>query len=101
YVGRRCCHSFPTRRSSDLEVPGTVEELGGWAHLLPVVGGTSRHRPEDRDPVTQCHGLDLVVGHVEGGGAQPLVQTLQLCPHLDRSEEHTSELQSRENLVCR
>src|SRR5690606_41399329 len=22
-------------------------------------------------------------------------------PHLDRSEEHTSELQSRENLVCR
>src|SRR5690606_40924557 len=26
---------------------------------------------------------------------------LSACPRVDRSEEHTSELQSRENLVCR
>src|SRR3712207_7218680 len=33
-------------------------------------------------------------------GGQPAV-TLQGFPHLRRSEEHTSELQSRQYLVCR
>src|SRR5690606_40261971 len=30
-----------------------------------------------------------------------LLGTRMICPHTRRSEEHTSELQSRENLVCR
>src|SRR5690606_41050828 len=29
------------------------------------------------------------------------IKILPLCPFAKRSEEHTSELQSRENLVCR
>src|SRR3712207_5966806 len=46
---------------------------------------------EHHDAVGQGHRLDLVVGHVDHGGlAQPR-----------RSEEHTSELQSRQYLVCR
>src|SRR5207302_2111098 len=41
--------------------------------------------------IAQRHGLDLIVGDVDGGGAEAQM----------RSEEHTSELQSREKLVCR
>src|SRR5436309_12292101 len=40
---------------------------------------------------------DLAVGRTEGGGG---FHRLDRHP-ADRSEEHTSELQSRENLVCR
>src|SRR5690606_39558534 len=36
-----------------------------------------------------------------GGDAHPCVQNRNLHPYRVRSEEHTSELQSRENLVCR
>src|SRR5690606_41209589 len=39
-------------------------------------------------------------GAVERGTAPVVGQALQ-CPQQLRSEEHTSELQSRENLVCR
>src|SRR5690606_40930142 len=64
-------HSFPTRRSSDL---GRVDIVD--ADDREVVG-------DAQDP----HG-----GGDEAGGDQFVVA---------RSEEHTSELQSRENLVCR
>src|SRR5690606_41069006 len=33
--------------------------------------------------------------------ARPVLRALQQSPAVLRSEEHTSELQSRENLVCR
>src|SRR5690606_39896646 len=40
-----------------------------------------------------------------GGGRLPAGRDVEVAPtrwhRLDRSEEHTSELQSRENLVCR
>src|SRR2546430_13459250 len=34
-------------------------------------------------------------------GADHVLVHQEVCPHLDRSEEHTSELQSQSNLVCR
>src|SRR3712207_7575584 len=34
-------------------------------------------------------------------GVRLVHQELSLCPNLRRSEEHTSELQSRQYLVCR
>src|SRR5690606_40107866 len=43
-------------------------------------------------------------GDVEGGDSDDVgldVRPLAPAEALDRSEEHTSELQSRENLVCR
>src|SRR5207302_6485278 len=46
-----------------------------------------RHRPGDRDP------LLLASGELRRTMVQPVLEP--------RSEEHTSELQSRENLVCR
>ena len=37
--------------------------------------------PQDADAVAERHGLDLVVGHVDGGHAEPLVQLLERAPH--------------------
>src|SRR5690606_41368346 len=69
----RDLHSFPTRRSSDLGAGPR-----GLAGMSPrgSVGGVPLLRPLLR--VSRA-------------------QTQEAC----RSEEHTSELQSRENLVCR
>src|SRR5690606_41761909 len=84
-------HSFPTRRSSDL---GRSKLSGGGC----------------RGPSHRAHGSSLPRG---------LCCALPPCPsrrdpgavvhwtsrrsrvHCGRSEEHMSELQSRENLVCR
>src|SRR5207237_6344620 len=74
--------SFPTRRSSDLG------SLDVGAHLLVRV----QVRDLDR-AVVQQRAQNLRARHL--GGA-PLVGVVHL-----RSEEHTSELQSHLNLVCR
>src|SRR5690606_40249321 len=51
----------------------------------------------DVEPIDHAHGpadfMPAVVHSIESNGFQPLAAV--------RSEEHTSELQSRENLVCR
>src|SRR5687768_18584197 len=75
-------HSFPTRRSSDLD--------GGYTTNMPlydVTGGKA----------WIAFGYDGKPLDPEHGGPARL-----LVPHLYfRSEEHTSELQSRLHLVCR
>src|SRR5438105_3861075 len=70
----RDLHSFPTRRSSDLIVMWTVDTVG-WK------GATA-------DEIVQ-RSLELA----EPGAIYVM--------HVGRSEEHTSELQSRVDLVCR
>src|SRR5687768_18209249 len=72
----RPLHSFPTRRSSDLLALQPDANLRLYnPHELPL------------DATVTC------------GGAP---RTLQVAPHdAIRSEEHTSELQSRLHLVCR
>src|SRR5690606_40598579 len=72
--------SFPTRRSSDLFALG---EAGVAAVRAALV--TNARQPVGVDGQTE----QLVLVGFERGG------------QLQRSEEHTSELQSRENLVCR
>src|SRR5690606_42038233 len=75
YVHPRALHSFPTRRSSDL--------IGNRLAQCLDIG--------DRAVDQTRAGLGLAE-YVLGGP----------CGLLRiRSEEHTSELQSRENLVCR
>src|SRR5690606_39627440 len=85
----RHVHSFPTRRSSDLQPRGQLR--CGGAHQFGKPG---------------CARRGIGVVHAPGGaeegterevGGRRLVEPA-LGP---RSEEHTSELQSRENLVCR
>src|SRR5690606_39684715 len=69
----------------------------------PVVVADDRRALAALRPVTAGH--VLVAGHerravgLRAGENVVLVGTIAAC--LDRSEEHTSELQSRENLVCR
>src|SRR5690606_41709821 len=81
-VAHRVLHSFPTRRSSDLAVLGPESE--------PLVAVAEHDAAEAA--------LRVLQGkiHVARGGVMLEVGYFPL-----RSEEHTSELQSRENLVCR
>src|SRR5699024_11733797 len=92
--------SFPTRRSSDLFVRGRTVLLGDAAHaMLPNLGQGAGQGIEDA--VT----LALLLNHSDSQQLETLLdrytalrrrRTMTL-----RSEEHTSELQSRFDLVCR
>src|SRR5690606_42135843 len=91
----------PPLRSSDLGVPG-----------VDVVAGVGARRLERVDRAVRCDQVDgdvtaVGVGDVDadparvGGRAVALERDLGAHRPALRSEEHTSELQSRENLVCR
>src|SRR5690606_42157978 len=80
--------SFPTRRSSDLAQsngrhdPGDLRDIvAAAAHALVRLAEGIRNRRDQPDRVA----------------SQLTLRCFRKC----RSEEHTSELQSRENLVCR
>src|SRR5438270_13026164 len=75
YGDHRALHSFPTRRSSDLATAFTRR---------PVAESRFRH----------LRGLPVLVH-----GVSRRAWGLRL--RRARSEEHTSELQSQSNLVCR
>src|SRR5690606_41300029 len=81
-------HSFPTRRSSDLQVGVQIDEQ--QVRALSAV--------EQLQRVADADGQARVVVQAEQLHGQARHVRTQLD---DRSEEHTSELQSRENLVCR
>src|SRR5690606_39902199 len=82
----RVTHAFPTRRSSDLVMTNSLSVANALRDLehepaLLMTGGTW-------DP------------HSESFQGQVAEQVLRSYD-FDRSVEHTSELQSREKLVCR
>src|SRR5206468_8761149 len=81
-------HSFPTRRSSDLTDEDGRPPAEGSAVLVGYADqiGNHRDRQRHRERADQVH-----VGVIRNR-----IQQL-----VDRSEEHTSELQSRSDLVCR
>src|SRR5699024_12718279 len=83
YGAPRDLHSFPTRRSSDL--PGHQALLACITLRLDLLGHGVR-----RD------GLEL---RLTEAARQPQTPLPVVGHH--RSEEHTSELQSRFDLVCR
>src|SRR5690606_40217645 len=99
YRDLRDLHSFPTRRSSDLEQKSQFLRPGRF-----FGGGCLAGRPgqpgqlEAKKPV-------LLLFLFPSGKELERYQVLHNQPGLEsvkkRSEEHTSELQSRENLVCR
>src|SRR5690606_41702657 len=86
YGDPRDLHSFPTRRSSDLHWRGQQRQ-----RLAPPAAA-------DQPGHEVGAGIAVVQGVVEVEHDQPAAGRVRLRP---RSEEHTSELQSRENLVCR
>src|SRR5206468_11226564 len=79
-------HSFPTRRSSDLAGHRQIEQFGNRLQIPESVGGIGMAQI-GRQP-------DHLARRVFAG-AIPVDQRAH------RSEEHTSELQSRSDLVCR
>src|SRR5690606_41246353 len=80
--------SFPTRRSSDLA-----------AQLAEITGpGAVVDDPHHHEEARFVEGVVEDVEDVPERGRT--LRTPAVLPH-QRSEEHTSELQSRENLVCR
>src|SRR5207302_10548547 len=91
----RARHSFPTRRSSDLRERGVsgqaearadAERKGSrGAYLVWIDAGWD----------------DADLGGRHAGGHERGLDSRGDRHDVVRSEEHTSELQSRENLVCR
>src|SRR5690606_41445629 len=56
----------------------------------------------DALPISMKHVMRSLIDQTLQGLLLPIFQQQRLCVEkLGRSEEHTSELQSRENLVCR
>src|SRR5690606_41456817 len=67
---------------------------------LPILRGRGDHRVEQRDE--RLAALEREPLLADELGLQEGLERLGVVePAQDRSEEHTSELQSRENLVCR
>src|SRR5690606_40451829 len=87
--------AFPTRRSSDLPLAGEYLRAVAWG--LPAIAtfAALRHLTE-----ATSDAIPSVVIAV-AASALNFVLDLGLIHGRFRSEEHTSELQSRENLVCR
>src|SRR5699024_12138610 len=97
--GRHDLASFPTRRSSDLR----RQEVAQEAEFYGAMDGASKFVRGDA-----IAGLLIMVINVLGGLIVGLAQhqlsvgeAAHVYTVLTRSEEHTSELQSRFDLVCR
>src|SRR5690606_41865225 len=89
-VVRACLHSYPTRRSSDLPGPCPFPwpGPGPWPWPGPCASSADCASAEASAPPPPQ-------------AARPAARTRDQVAAKKRSEEHTSELQSRENLVCR
>src|SRR5690606_40702612 len=94
-------HSFPTRRSSDL-AGLTLFGLLLWAGAghMAVADQLGWRELLTQPAAWWVMGCILGLGVAGGFYIVPLYALIQARTD-NRSEEHTSELQSRENLVCR
>src|SRR5207302_9865841 len=92
-------HSFPTRRSSDLRSAFRRFPVGGLRVLFRVQLGKHGFEVFARSQGIEV-GIFLHVIHIFEAAAERPSDQFDGTSTI-RSEEHTSELQSRENLVCR
>src|SRR5205085_6965368 len=89
---RRHLHSFPTRRSSDL-----TDSFAAAAQRFGEAFDPAE--PEDRDP--RHRPPPIRFGEAAADDRRAAIAGGREHRPLPRSEEHTSELQSQSNLVCR
>src|SRR5690606_41665319 len=98
YDHHRDLHSFPTRRSSDLsgfrKTNNNLSMAQKEAYLIVDIG-TGNARVGVVTPAGDILAIkrENVQYHADANYEESI--------YFNRSEEHTSELQSRENLVCR
>src|SRR5690606_40382189 len=92
--------SFPTRRSSDLAPRRGTQDPGALLQVrVDLLPGGLDHPGHHRGVV---EGMGQENGPERVEDAELRTGEPPECPgEPARSEEHTSELQSRENLVCR
>src|SRR5699024_12413726 len=94
----RAHHSFPTRRSADLR-PEQVHVVMGDTKTCPDTGiaaGSRSHIMYGLACINGCNKLMDAMRKADGS-----FRTYDEMKNEGRSEEHTSELQSRFDLVCR
>src|SRR5690606_39311594 len=101
YVAHVDLHSFPTRRSSDLDiVNGYIRGNFKYDQLKGIVenslGSLYKNYSPNKIATNQFIEYNL---DIQNKIVDLFVPKLEIAD--ERSEEHTSELQSRENLVCR
>src|SRR5204862_803142 len=97
----RGLRSFPTRRSSDLldEVARVRQIIEGFDAWQLALGGLADQPAEESGEADDEVTSPLLP---RGASAQRLLAGLtRLAEKVSRSEEHTFELQSRRDLVCR
>src|SRR5205085_9896433 len=100
-LAHRHLHSFPTRRSSDLNfaLNGGVGVSGVNFFAVPGIAAAA----DRRDFVILSSlrsGLELLATAAFFGSANQNDYRWGRLHRIERSEEHTSELQSQSNLVC-
>src|SRR5206468_12515201 len=97
-VPHRHLHSFPTRRSSDLATGCAAASRTRCptrrSSLCTSPTSSTRTRPSPRSPRMRLEAPAVRIVDVE-------TCDFGMMSAYDRSEEHTSELQSRSDLVCR
>src|SRR5207244_13640385 len=92
-------HPFPTRRSSDLYTGACVETANACNAIKESVVAPAAESVGAGKPVADRPRLRLCPS---GANRVSIAdQQNQLSTIHDRSEEHTSELQSPDHLVCR
>src|SRR5690606_42051807 len=93
-------NSFPTRRSSDLHAPRTANRLG-FRLTIEHSYGDAKYTTITYYLLPNVWSNEVFKGMNVRNANRVLIARKIVQPGPDRSEEHTSELQSRENRVCR
>src|SRR5207253_8807993 len=92
---------FPTRRSSDLTAARSAASLEEDIRAARASGASSNTRPRFVLDGTQRAVASTAARIVAPSGCSPAAASAGPIATALRSEEHTSELQSRGHLVCR
>src|SRR5690606_8318302 len=107
-----CKNAYHGNTQGSLSLAGREEKKRAFRPLLPMINFIEFNSEEDLEKITNKT-AGVVAETIQGASGFRLPQNnylkklKQRCEEvgalliLDRSEEHTSELQSRENIVCR